>query len=406
MMKLFPSLLTIALTFIATTPTWANKESLSLNDQCPASFEKISDGTCQLRTLYDFYDSPSHHGGVQAELPEMTFKFTPQQADLGRFLFFDPLISANQDMSCASCHQMDKGLSDGLKRSMGAAQDQQRLELKRSTPTLWNVGLLKQFMWDGRAETLQVQAELPLLAKEEMGNTREGVVQALNGSRNYISLFETAYGQKPNMENITHALAAFQSTLISFNSRYDRYAHGDETALSAQEIRGYNAFRGFVGRCSQCHVPPLFTDSELAVIGAPENDQQYADPGAGALSDDPFKLGAFRVPTLRNISKTAPYFHSGQFSELTEVVDFYNNTRGHAAPKEQALNIHWHVHMTEGPKLSQQNVADIAAFLGALEDETNLPQVPQVLPSGLKLVPSLTPDTDSIVKTGSIAISH
>ncbi len=382
------------------------EKPFTLNDQCPPSFERLADNTCQLRTLYDFYDSPAQHGGVQAELPTMKIKMTPQQIDLSRFLFFDPLLSANQDMSCASCHQTDKGLSDGLKRSMGAQQQttiqqttqttglQQtstRLELNRSTPTLWNVGLLQQFMWDGRATSLQAQAELPLLAKEEMGNTREGVVQALNSSANYIALFETAYGQKPDMANITHALSAFQSTLISFNSRYDRYAHGDKSALSDQEVRGYNAFRGFVGRCSQCHVPPLFTDSELAVIGAPANDQGYIDSGAGALSDDAFKQGAFRVPTLRNISKTAPYFHSGQFKDLTEVVEFYNNTRGHAAPEDQPLKIHWHIHMTQGAQLSQQNVADIVAFLAALEDETHLPQIPNVLPSGLQPVASLTP---------------
>ena len=372
------------------------EKPFTLNDQCPPSFERLADNTCQLRTLYDFYDSPAQHGGVQAELPTMKIKMTPQQIDLGRFLFFDPLLSANQDMSCASCHQTDKGLSDGLKRSIGAQQTDSllassRLELNRSTPTLWNVGLLKQFMWDGRASSLQAQAELPLLAKEEMGNTREGVVQALNSSANYIALFESAYGQKPDMANITHALAAFQSTLVSFNSRYDRYAHGDKSALSDQEIRGYNAFRGFVGRCSQCHVPPLFTDSELAVIGAPANDRGYIDPGAGALSDDAFKQGAFRVPTLRNISKTAPYFHSGQFTDLTEVVNFYNNTRGHAAPAEQPLKIHWHIHMTQGAQLSQQNVADIIAFLAALEDETHLPQTPETLPSGLKPVASLAP---------------
>lgn len=386
------------------------EKPFTLNDQCPPSFEKLADNTCQLRTLYDFYDSPAQHGGVQAELPTMKIKMTPQQIDLGRFLFFDPLLSANQDMSCASCHQTDKGLSDSLKRSMGAQQisakqtaiqqttqrtglqqTSDRLELNRSTPTLWNVGLLKQFMWDGRASSLQAQAELPLLAKEEMGNTREGVVQVLNSSANYIALFESAYGQKPDMANITHALASFQSTLVSFNSRYDRYAHGDKSALSDQEIRGYNAFRGFVGRCSQCHIPPLFTDSELAVIGAPANDQGYIDPGAGALSEDSFKQGAFRVPTLRNISKTAPYFHSGQFTDLTEVVEFYNNTRGHAAPAEQPLKIHWHIHMTQGAQLSQQNVADIVAFLAALEDETHLPKTPDVLPSGLKSVASLAP---------------
>ncbi len=362
---------------------------ITLKKTCPASFELISDGTCKLRSLYDFYDSPAQHGGVQANLPELASPYTPEQIDLGRYLFFDPVLSVNQDMSCASCHQVDKGLSDGLATSMGAWNGKQHKTLKRATPTLWNVGFLKRFMWDGRADTLPEQATLPLLAEDEMGNTKEGVVRAVSDSDSYQHLFQQAFGNEPTLENIALALAAFQTTLVSLNSRYDRYAHGDESALSEKEIRGYNAFRGFVARCSQCHVPPLFTDSEMAVIGAPADKDGYADPGAGALDPDEFLVGAMRVPTLRNISKTAPYFHNGRFDNLKDVVGFYNNTRGHMAPKEQQLRIHWHVHMTKGPKLSDRDEGDIAAFLGSLNDERNLPLVPEQLPSGLALVTTL-----------------
>ncbi|QEQ98418.1 c-type cytochrome [Neptunomonas concharum] len=361
-----------------------------LNDQCPPTFEKLTDGTCKLRTLYDFYDSPPQHGGVKVKLPLLHDRYTPEQIDLGRYLFFDPILSINKDMSCASCHQPDKGLSDGRKRSLGTVLGVKREELTRSTPTLWNVAFLKRFMWDGRADTLLSQAAIPLLSPLEMGNNRDGIINSVQSSTEYSRLFSLAYREQPNFENITSALVAFQSSLISFNSRYDRYAHGGEDALNKQEIRGYNAFRGFVARCSQCHVPPLFTDSELAVIGAPANDKEYVDDGAGALSDDVFLKGAFKVPTLRNISKTAPYFHSGQFNNLLDVVSFYNNTRGHKAPKGQELKLHWHIHMTDGPKLSKQNIDDIVAFLHSLEDEKNTPIIPQKLPSGLPLIPSLS----------------
>lgn len=360
-----------------------------LREDCPPSFELVSDGTCQLRSLYDFYDSPDQHGGVQANLPKLQSPYTPKQIDLGRFLFFDPVLSANKDMSCASCHQLGRGLSDGLETSLGAKQDGRHMPLKRATPTLWNVGFLKRFMWDGRADTLPEQAKLPLLSEDEMGNTEEGVVTAVSAQPDYVRMFEEAFDELPTIDNIAKALAAFQTTLISLNSRYDRYAHGDEEALNSQEIRGHNAFRGFVARCSQCHVPPLFTDSELAVIGAPADKQGYADPGAGKFSDDEFLQGAMRVPTLRNIAQTAPYFHNGIFDNLEDVVGFYNNTRGHMASKEQPLRIHWHVHMTKGPKLSDQDEADIAAFLGSLTDERNLPMVPVKLPSGLESVTSL-----------------
>lgn len=360
-----------------------------LREDCPPSFELVSDGTCQLRSLYDFYDSPDQHGGVRANLPKLESPYTPKQIDLGRYLFFDPVLSANKDMSCASCHQLDKGLSDGLETSLGAKQDGRHVTLKRATPTLWNVGFLKRYMWDGRADTLPEQAKLPLLSEDEMGNTEEGVVAAVSEQVDYVRMFDEAFDEQPTIDNIAKALAAFQTTLVSLNSRYDRYAHGDESALNPQEIRGHNAFRGFVARCSQCHVPPLFTDSELAVIGAPADKQGFADPGAGKFSDDEFLLGAMRVPTLRNIAQTAPYFHNGIFDNLKDVVGFYNNTRGHMAPKEQPLRIHWHVHMTKGPKLSDQDEADIAAFLGSLTDERNLPAVPAQLPSGLESVTTL-----------------
>jgi len=364
-------------------------EAFELNSKCPPSFEKLASGVCQLRTLYDFYDSPEQHGGVQARLPELPARYTPEQIDLGRFLFFDPILSVNQDMSCASCHQLDKGLSDGRKTSLGAMAADGRKSLTRATPTLWNVGFLRKFMWDGRADSLTEQALLPLLSADEMGHSKEGVVRALRSSPDYQVLFASAFEDGITLNNIAIALGAFQTTLVSFNSRYDRYAHGDENALDQSEIRGYNAFRGFVGRCSQCHIPPLFTDSELAVVGAPAATDGSVDAGAGALSDDPFMLGAFRVPTLRNSALTAPYFHNGAFNDLEEVVGFYNNTRGHRAPADQALKIHWHVHMTDGPKLSERNVSDIVAFLKTLTDEKLRPQVPQSVPSGLPVLTTI-----------------
>jgi len=394
--------------------------AFELSDQCPPSFEKLPNGLCQLRSLYDFYDSPAQHGGVKAKLPPMPAAYTAEQIDLGRFLFFDPILSVNRDMSCASCHQPDKGLSDGRKTSLGSrtvgvnsneakAPTTERKELTRATPSLWNVGFLKRFMWDGRADSLTEQALLPLLSKDEMGHSREGVVTAVQSSQHYQALFakafrstafddrelkdkafeNTARVNQVTLENIALALGAFQTTLVSLNSRYDRYAHGDAAALSDQEIRGYNAFRGFVGRCSQCHLPPLFTDSEIAVIGAPAASNGFVDEGAGLHSDDPFMLGGFRVPTLRNVALTAPYFHNGELADLSEVVDFYNNTRGHRAPESQPLSIHWHIHMTDGPKLSEQNTKDIVAFLSSLTDQTMMPQVPEQVPSGLPVLTTI-----------------
>ncbi|MCT9826655.1 cytochrome-c peroxidase [Pseudomonas veronii] len=372
----------------------ASSSELILSDQCPASFEKTAQGTCQLRTLYDFYDSPADHGGLRARLPQVTRNYTPQQIDLGRYLFFDPVLSAKQDMACASCHQPSKGLADGRARALGARQpDGRRTELPRGAPALWNVAFLQRLMWDGSAADLASQAQRPLFAPQEMGNTAQHLETSLNQIPEYRALFEQAFGRPPSVETVTEALAAFQSSLVSFNSRYDRYVHGDTEAINAQEVRGYNIFRGFVARCSQCHVPPLFTDSELAVIGAPNAADGAFDAGAGSTSKDPNLLGAFRVPTLRNITRSAPYFHAGQFKTLGEVVHFYNDTRGHAAPKDAPLKLHWQIHMTRGPQLSLEEEHDIVAFLNTLEDELMLPAIPAAVPSGLPVTTDLNPES-------------
>ena len=167
---------------------------------------------------------------------------------------------------------------------------------------------------------------------------------------------------------------------MSLNSRYDRYVHGYDAALSDREIEGLNVFRSFVARCSECHTPPLFTNEQIAVIGMPEPAGHPFDVGAEAILHSPKLKGAFKVPTLRNITRTAPYSHSGAFADLRGVVDFYNKGRGNAVPKDMHLYLHWHI---SDPKLTDTEVDRIVDFLGTLTDETFLPQLPARVPSGL-----------------------
>jgi len=371
-----------------------------LTARCPASYERLPDNTCALHTLYELYETQPGQGGLRAKLPSGRDGFTPQQIDLGRYLFFDPLLSGDHTLSCAHCHHPDRGFSDGRALSMGhggVGEGPARhggVELPRSAPSLWNVGFLHALFWDGRSGSLEEQAKGPLFTASEMANTPRQMEAELNAVQAYRDMFAAAFGSAPNAkittEQVVRALAAFQSTLISLNSRYDRYAHGQEDALTEQEKRGHAIFRGSMVRCSQCHTPPLFTTEELAVTGVPTAAGREFDTGAGAFDPDQALKGAFKTPTLRNIALTAPYMHAGQFATLKEAVRFYNDSRGHAAPVDQHLQIHWNIALTR-PVLSDTEVDDLVAFLNALTDESMKPLSPGRVPSGLAVVVTQDP---------------
>lgn len=363
--------------------------NITLRDTCPPSFEKIEGDVCKLRTLYESYSSVQGQGlgGTQTGLPAHRDGFTAQQIDLGRYLFFDPVLSLDGSISCASCHQPEKGFSDGRATSLGIRQQ----PVSRAAPTLWNAAFANSFFWDARANSLEEQAQGPLYAENEMGNTPLNLYKTLNSIPVYRELFVQAYPQSESdkqdkdiaLEDVYRSLAAFQASLVSLNSRYDQYAHGYHAALTQPEIEGLNVFRSFVSRCAECHMPPLFTTGEVAVIGAPEPEGRPIDVGAErTFSASELKAG-FKVPTLRNIAKTAPYMHSGAFGNLRDTVDFYNGGRGHAVPAGLDLQLHWHI---SSPDLRDDELDRLVDFLHTLTDESLMPQVPTILPSGLPLV--------------------
>ena len=368
-----------------------------LNDRCPPSFEKTHEGTCELRNLYQFYDSLQNRGvgGTQTALPAHRDGFSPEQIDLGRYLFFDPVLSGDGSTSCASCHHPDLGFSDGRPRAVGVAGH----PVQRSSPTLWNVAFLKHLFWDARADSLEEQVQGPLYSPEEMGNTPGQLRSTLQGIEDYRRLFRQAFPEDEreeiSLDQVYLSLTAFQTSLISLNSRYDRYAHGYHAALTDNEIKGMNVFRSFVARCAECHTPPLFTNQQVAVIGSPEPAGLPLDIGAEATWDAPKMKGGFKVPTLRNIAKTAPYMHSGRFETLREAVAFYTGGRGHAVPEGVDMHIHWHIWE---PELTDVELDRLVDFLGALTDETFSPTIPVAVPSGLAPV-GVSPLTQNSRKT-------
>lgn len=357
-----------------------DKPGYVLAAHCPPSFEKTAAGECRLRTLYEFYTSVQGHGvgGTQTSLPDHRDGFTPQQVDLGRYLFFDPLLSGDGTLSCASCHHPDKGFTDQLPRAIGIGESQ----VARAAPTLWNVAFLRSFNWDARANSLEEQVLGPLYSEVEMGNNPAQLLRSLQGVEDYREMFSQAFPDRDEitLDQVYTALTAFQVSLISLNSRYDRYVHGHHDALTPNEIEGMNVFRSFVARCSECHMPPLFTTQQVAVIGAPEPEGLPLDVGAEQTFNAPKLKAGFKVPTLRNIAQTAPYMHSGVFDNLRDTSEFYNKGRGHAIPEGVDLHLHWHI---TSPELTDDEIDRLVDFMGALTDESLKPQIPDNVPSGL-----------------------
>ena len=369
---------------------WHREEihTIELACHCPPGFELSDDNRCISRTLYHQYSSlrNSGVGGLKTALPVVRDGFSPQQIDLGRYLFFDPALSADGSVSCAGCHHPDLGFTDGRAQSTGI----KNRAVARSAPSLWNVAYLRSFFWDARAGTLEEQMQGPLYSENEMGNNPEQLLATLNGFPEYLRLFNAAYpdrsGDEITLQEIYTAIAAFETSLISLNSRYDHYAHGYHQALNKKEIEGLNLFRSFVARCAECHTPPLFTNQQIAVLGTPEPDGRPLDRGAEITFKDSTMRAGFKVPGLRNIEKTAPYMHSGRFATLKEAVTFYTKGRGHAIPESEDLRIHWHIWE---PELSEYELDRLVDFLLTLTDESFKPQIPEILPSGMKPNPIL-----------------
>lgn len=315
------------------------------------------------------------YSGLQRAFPALNAPadnpLTAEKVALGRLLFFDPILSENDDFACATCHHPDLGFSDGRNTAQGA----HNTVLTRNTPTLWNVGYAKNLFWDGRLQSLEAQAAMPLTHPDEMGVTdTAALVAELQAIPEYQALFAAAFTDGLSFDNVERALAAFQRSLITNDSPFDRYAAGDFNALTPAQRRGLALFRSGATRCFECHAAPTFATDTFRVIGV-----QSDDPGRAAISDDGDQ-GAFKVPTLRNIALTAPYMHNGSMSTLADVLDFYAAGGGRAHGQEK-IDV-----FVQGFDLNAQEKADMLAFLMALTDESSLPDVPTALPSGLPVV--------------------
>jgi cytochrome c peroxidase len=354
-------------------------------------------------------------------------------AELGRLLFWDPILSGPKDVACASCHHPDFAWADGrdLSRGTGAVGlGPARVDVsngaipvvKRNSPTILNTayngaqgrrsrrggaGALADpalpaprtqtapMFWDNRVRSLELQALEPLKAQEEMrGNAYpetvavDSVVARLRGIPEYVALFQEAFGagEPVTAARLGQAIAAFERTLVAMNSPFDRFRAGDSTALTQAQRRGMRAFDQ--ARCDRCHEGVMFSDFELHAEGVRENPL-LARPDTGG------RRFRFRTPSLRNVALTAPYMHNGMIATLPEVLRFYDRGRsenpnvleggdGRNRRGQASLGVARLDGQFRGVRdMNDQEMQDIVAFLEALTDQNFERMVPARVPSGL-----------------------
>jgi cytochrome c peroxidase len=243
---------------------------------------------------------------------------TKAKVELGRLLYFDPRLSADDTISCATCHAPETAWANHDKVDTGIGG---RVGTRNSGTVLDAAYMTFQF-WDGRATSLEEQALGPIHNPVEMGESLEHVVAKLNAIEGYRTRFRAVFGTGVTSDGIAKAIAAFERTVLSGPSPYDRFMAGDTTAMSEAARRGMELFNGKAG-CHACHAGPMFSDQSFHNIGV-GMDRPDPDVGRQAVTDDPADRGRFKTPTLRNVALTWPYLHDGSARGLADVVEFYD----------------------------------------------------------------------------------
>ena len=328
--------------------------------------------------------------------------------ELGKLLFFDPILSGNKDVACASCHHPEFGFAESLDISIGvngkglgskrSFDNKNDIPfVKRNSQTVLNTafnGYTKNMeieptkapmFWDLRAESLEKQALEPIKAFEEMRghafdekDALPNILKRLQNINQYQILFEKAFGQKNaiTIENLGKAIASYERTLIANNTRFDQYMRGDKTALSQNEIEGMMAF--LKAGCAQCHNGPMFSDYKTHALGIDDNEKlSFIDNGFQ-------KKEEFRTPSLRNLRFTFPYMHNGTIKTLENVLEFYEDLSG-GKIRNQRIEPHQIDPLIKNLKLEFRDISSIVEFLNTLNDDHFDKSIPKKVPSGLKV---------------------
>lgn len=285
---------------------------------------------------------------------------------LGRTLFFDPRLSGSEQIACASCHDPDLGWADGRTTSFGHS----RKMLARNAPSIRNTAFQKHLFWDGRADSLEDQAKQVLMNPDEMRSGPEHVVTLLESQPDYRTLFRDAFGDASiSIDRAADALACFQRSVVGGSSRFDSFVKGNHAALTDEALLGMDLYRRDA-RCMNCHHGAAFSDGNFHDIGLSNYGRPFEDLGRGRVTGDSADTGKFRTPSLRDATATQPLMHNGLF-ELPVVLTLYNV--GMPTPKRKQSQQDDPRFPVKSPHLkplglNKQDLADLTAFLGSLEE--------------------------------------
>ncbi len=364
--------------------------SVSWMNQTPASYGNgtIDSLVQAYRQPVAAWPKPMIDSGVKWEefsaLPKVDSNYfevmESPEVVLGKYLFFDPILSGSNQISCSSCHNPQTSWAD--KNTVPIGND--HLEGTRNTPSLLNVYARKTLFWDGRAGSLEEQALGPIEAHHEMNMDLTKLMPKLKAIPTYDSLFIAAYRDEDySMPEVMRALAAFQRTLKSRRSRFDEFIDGNYKVLSDQEIRGLHLFRT-KARCMNCHNGKFLTDEEFHNIGLTYYKRKYEDWGRYHVTKNPADIGKFRTPSLRDVMNTDPWMHNGLFWNMTGLLNLYNSgmQMNSATTEQKAADPNYPITdpLMKKLNLSKEEIKDIEAFLQAITATKYRMRRPESLP--------------------------
>lgn len=288
--------------------------------------------------------------------------------ELGKILFFDPRLSGAGKISCSSCHLPELNWTDGLKVSVGHDE----AENTRNSPSIENVWFSKKLFWDGRANSLEDQAQIPLTSQIEMHQDMKVLAKKLNKIKGYRTLFADAYGvDKISNELIFNSLAIFQRTVTSAKTPFDLFLEGNKNALSDQQLEGLHLFRT-KARCMNCHYGALFTDNDFHNLGLANYGKSNQDLGLYHATKNPKDSGKFKTPGLRNVMRTGPWFHDGSVKTMDSLMTLYN--MGMMAPSFTMAQMEdplfpQNDRLLRGIMLSRKEINAVISFLNAISTD-------------------------------------